>query len=300
MVGLKNEGMWDRFIGAIVGLSFILAAFFWLTGVERTVIYILGFIFILSSTTGFSLVYHILGFSTFKRGYEEENKKIYKTLLIILIAFLVIGIVVSNLYTKKIFLKDFKNFNDEYKRLLSSTSQEQRGESINNYNLLIEDFEYFSDKYSAYKPYAIRGDNEFEKDLGTIKISIDGVKEKIVHGNLSAAYFNLESIRPVTNDMLRRNGLDDEKVKIADFYVTIEIINDAVDEKDLQKVLNAYSIANEKLKDIEASVNTTDVQLMRANLESIRSLSKNGEIDKLPSRVAELKSNYLRIYMKSG
>ena len=47
-------------------------------------------------------------------------------------------------------------------------------------------------------------------------------------------------------------------------------------------------------------MNNSEVELIRINLDSVYSLAKKGEVEKLPARTAELESRYLSAYLEAG
>jgi hypothetical protein len=300
MISVRNVSTIGRFYRAIFGEILLLAAFFWVAGLVRVIAYVFSLILIFNALTGFCLVYKIFDISTYIKTKEEEYQTKKKLLVIIVIVFIIAGAIASYFVTKNQFLNDFNRINKDYKKLLVSTSQNNRADSIANYEYLAADYESFYEKYSSYKPYVIRKDKSFGADIKKIKEIIEESKHKIYYGNITSGYIALGSIRPVINDIRRRNKLEGDKAAFSDFYGSMEILIDAAKAGDIQEIERAYPLANEKLKYIESFMNTSEVQSIRINLDNIYTLAKKRELEKLSLRAAELESSYLNAYLKTG
>jgi hypothetical protein len=300
MISVRNVSTIGRFYRAIFGEILLLAAFFWVAGLVRVIAYVFSLILIFNALTGFCLVYKIFDISTYIKTKEEEYQTKKKLLVIIVIVFIIAGAIASYFVTKNQFLNDFNRINKDYKKLLVSTSQNNRADSIANYEYLAADYESFYEKYSSYKPYVIRKDKSFGADIKKIKEIIEESKHKIYYGNITSGYIALGSIRPVINDIRRRNKLEGDKAAFSDFYGPMEILIDAAKAGDIQEIERSYPLANEKLKYIESFMNTSEVQSIRINLDNIYTLAKKRELEKLSLRAAELESSYLNAYLKTG
>lgn len=288
MISVRNVSTIGRFYRAIFGEILLLAAFFWVAGLVRVIAYVFSLILIFNALTGFCLVYKIFDISTYIKTKEEEYQTKKKLLVIIVIVFIIAGAIASYFVTKNQFLNDFNRINKDYKKLLVSTSQNNRADSIANYEYLAADYESFYEKYSSYKPYVIRKDKSFGADIKKIKEIIEESKHKIYYGNITSGYIALGSIRPVINDIRRRNKLEGDKAAFSDFYGPMEILIDAAKAGDIQEIERSYPLANEKLKYIESFMNTSEVQSIRINLDNIYTLAKKRELEKLSLRAAEL------------
>ncbi len=297
---LKNEGIMDRFCRGLIGVLLLIGAFFWLSGLIKILAYIFGIYLAATAAFGFCPIYLFLTHSSFNRSYEELNKPKIKSLIITIIIILIAGSIISHFWTKSIFLKDFNDLNSDYKQVLFNAAQEDREMSIRNYGLFSDKLDSFYDKYSAYRPFIIKRDGQFGNSLNEVQKIAKNSKDKITYGNLTSAYFELDSIRPILNDILRRNKLASVKVSLVDFNEVLRSITDAAENKNAQEVAKIYYLTNEKLKDVEIKLNNTEVQMLRVNLDSLNDFAKRNELDKLPSKAAELKSSYLRVYMKYG
>jgi hypothetical protein len=296
----KNEGIMERFYRSILGIILLISAFFWLSGLAEILAYIFGIYLTATAASGFCPIYLFLAHSSFNRSYDEANKPKVKGLLITLAIILILGSLISHFWTKSLFTADFNDLNNNYKQVLFGAAQENRETSIKNYGLFLTNLNVFYEKYSSYKPFVIKRDSQFDSSLIEAQKIAKNSKDKINYGNLTSAYFELDSIRPVFNDILRRNKLSSVKVLIIDFNEVLGPIADAAENKKVQEVIRMYYLANERLKDIESDLNNTEVKMLRVNLDSLKDLAERDEINKLPPKARELKSSYLRAYMKYG
>lgn len=66
---VQNEGETDRVVRTVLGVVAILIAYSVMGGVWQVVLYVFGALMLVTSFTGFCLIYKLVGFSTKK----EEN-----------------------------------------------------------------------------------------------------------------------------------------------------------------------------------------------------------------------------------
>jgi hypothetical protein len=99
---------------------------------------------------------------------------------------------------------------------------------------------------------------------------------------------------------LKRNNFSLLAVSLVDFHDVMEWVIDAADKKDVPWVLAAYAIADEKLKTVELEANDSEIQAIRKSLEEVKSLAESGNLDALSPKAAELKSNFVKVYLKRG
>ncbi len=64
---LQNENQLDRIIRFIAGLILGFVAYSYFSGITQTVLYVVAFIALFTSVTGFCLLYKIFGISTLKK-----------------------------------------------------------------------------------------------------------------------------------------------------------------------------------------------------------------------------------------
>jgi len=62
-----NESKLDRKIRLLVGLIFLVISMLWLQGALKIVFFIIGIISLITSETGFCLLYNLVGFSSLSK-----------------------------------------------------------------------------------------------------------------------------------------------------------------------------------------------------------------------------------------
>lgn len=296
----KNEGSVDRLLRLLVAEILILGAYFWLGGAWQIVFYIVGAISLITAITGFCALYKVFGIKT----YSAESKsvsvyvKIVFALVFVIIA--VAGSYYSAFFTKKFFLDDYSRMNNYYKQTLFYTGQDKRAEAVDNYNKLVAEYSVFLSKYTTYHPYAIKSDKQFNSDIEKASEIINSLKENVYTGDLKQSHTNFEAIRPVFQDILKRNNFSMLAVTLVDFHDAMEKIISAADAKDATQLLAVYPEVDTKLKAVEEIVNDSEIQAGRTKLEEVLTLAKNGQTDLLSAKAAELKSAFVKVYLKRG
>ncbi len=296
----KNEGALDRLIRILIGEVLLLSGFFWLWGTWQIIAYALGVVAVFTAFSGFCLLYKLLGISTNQNPLGKASKIFSFVLYLLIIILPVVGSYYSNFFTKKIFLEDYSKMNEPYKQTLFFTGQDKRQESKDNYQKLVLEFEIFSKKYSAFHPYIIRKDAQFNNDLKKVSQTITKLSDTINTGNLKDAHLTLETVRPVFQDILKRNNFSMLAVSLVDFHDSMEVVIAAADKKDSAGVISAYADADAKLKAVEAESNDSEIQTIRQKLEETLSLAKEGKADSLSAKAGELKSAFVKVYLKRG
>jgi len=295
----KNEGIIDRLMRVIIAEVFFLLAWFWFEGAVQIVFYILGFIMLITAVIGFCGLYKIFGINT-----NKNNKKTSKVVLVIFaVIFLIIafaGSYYSDFFTRKIFLEDFNVMNNYYKQTLFNTGKDKRPESIANYDKLISEYASFSNKYSNYHPRVIANDKNFNADLARVSIMIASLKDKVYTGNLKESHTNFEEVRPIFQGILKRNGFSMLAVYLVDFHDSMEKVIAEADKKSPTGVIETYVDANDKLVTVEEAANDDEIKAIRNNLETLLNLAKSGDAESLSTKAAELKSSFVKVYLKRG
>ncbi len=190
--------------------------------------------------------------------------------------------------------------NNSYKQTLFNTGKDKRTESITNYDQLVKDYAIFLNKYTSYQPYTLRYDSNFNTDLKKINSIILSLREKVYTGDLKEAHLNFEAIRPIFQDILKRNGFSLLAVALVDFHDVMETVIAAADARDPSGIARAYIIADEKLKAVEESANDNEIQAIRTSLEEVRSLGEKNSMETISEKAAELKTNFVKVYLKRG
>jgi type IV secretory pathway VirJ component len=83
-------------------------------------------------------------------------------------------------------------------------------------------------------------------------------------GDLHAAHLDLEKVRPVFQEMFKRNGFSMLSIALVDFHDAMELAMDAANAKNASKVIELYTPISEKLKAVEAEANDAEIQTIRA------------------------------------
>jgi hypothetical protein len=89
-------------------------------------------------------------------------------------------------------------------------------------------------------------------------------------------------------------------VYLVDFHDAMEKIIAASDAKDATQVITVYAEVDEKLKEVESVANDAEIQVIRNNLEAVLTLAREGKSDALSAKAAELKSSFVKVYLKRG
>ncbi|MDD4653145.1 MAG: hypothetical protein PHQ34_13075 [Methanothrix sp.] len=199
-----------------------------------------------------------------------------------------------------LFLQDFNQVNDPYKKTLFATGQGQRNESIKYYENLTESLMAFEEKYKDYRPQEIKSDTQFSGDMSNVSAIISGVKEEIYTGNLTEAHKVLEGVRPIFQGMLTRNNLLPLSVALVDFHDAMEIVLDAANKKDAAGVMEAYPKADERLKAVESINDESGIKAIRVNLDAVMNLAKENKTGELPAKAGDLKASYVIVYLASS
>jgi len=296
----QNEGVIDRGARLLIGELLILGAYFWVGGVLSIVLYIIGLVALITAVAGFCGLYQAIGINTLPKEQKETSLyiKVIFALLFLIIAF--VGSYASNFFTKKIFLDDYSRMNNYYKQTLFYTGQDKRDEAVSNYDKLVIGYAMFYKKYSTYHPHVFRSDTKFNSDIKEVSNMIASLKENVYGGDLKQAHLSFESVRPIFQDILKRNDFSMLAVSLVDFHDAMEKIITAADAKDASQLLAVYMEVDLKLKEVEAIANDEEIQVIRTKLEEVVSLAKEGKEEALSAKAAELKSAFVKVYLKRG
>ncbi|MFA6090654.1 MAG: DUF2892 domain-containing protein [Candidatus Gracilibacteria bacterium] len=299
MENFINEGSLDRFGRIILAEILFIIGFFWLGSVLQIVFFVLSLILLVTGIVGFCPLYILFKINTCQKDIKISKKYwIIFTLLFVLIGG--VGSYYSAFFTKKIFLEDYNRMNNYYKQTLFNTGKEKRTESIINYDALFAEYAVFLKKYTSYHPYALYGDTQWNNDITKVASIITDLKDKIYTGDLKQLHLDLEKVRPIFQDILKRNNFSMLAITLVDFHDAMEKVIEAADAKNATGVINAYIDANDKLNAIAAEANDAEIQAIRKNLDDIKTLAEQGQSEQLPTKAAELKSSFVKVYLKRG
>ncbi|NTW27450.1 MAG: DUF2892 domain-containing protein [Candidatus Moranbacteria bacterium] len=295
---MKNEGFVERGIQASISAVLLIGAVFWLAGTWSYVIGGLSVLIGIFAIIGFCPLYVVLGIKR-QQSVEHVLRK-SSIIVVIYLSLLIAGGYASIFFSKKFFIEDFNVMNNDYKQTLFNTGQEKRTESIENYDKLVASYAVFENKYLAYRPYALRSDKLFEGDLKKIAKIIAGAKDGVYGGDLKAMHLEFEKVRPITQEMFKRNGFSMLAITLVDFHDSMEKVLDKANVKDTSGVIAAYVEADDKLVEVEKEANDEEIKTIRKNLEDLLQMAKDGKLDGLPAKSAELKSSFVKVYLKRG
>jgi uncharacterized protein YneF (UPF0154 family) len=219
---------------------------------------------------------------------------------ILLIVGAIGGLFITDKMATEGFLKDFNMMNSHYKQALFQTGQGNREIAMLEYTAFMSSLSDFQTRYRDDRPRALQGDTMFNTDMEKALQTAADAKTDVEQGDLSRAHTTLEGVRPIFNELLRRNGLSSLSVSLVDFHDSMERVIDAGDKKDAASVLERYADADEKLRAIETELNDTGVQDIRAQLEAVHRLATAGAVEQLPAQSSKLKASYVKVYLAQG
>lgn len=224
------------------------------------------------------------------------------TFLLSVLSLVIIGIgsFASMTITRKKFLEDFNHMNGYYKQTLFLTGQSKRPEAKEQYDLLVSAYADFTKKYATYRPYAIKHDTQFDADLRAVENIVSAVKTGVYSGDLPQTHKDLEMVRPIFQEMFKRNDFSLLSMALVDFHDLMEEVISAADAKDAQKLLMAYPKVDAALQAVEKEDNSEEIQVIRKSLNTIKASAEAGAVDILPAQAAELKTSFVKVYLKKG
>lgn len=296
----KNVGVLDRVIRLFLSEVFFLLAFFWTYGTLQIVLYVLAFVMLITSLVRFCGLYTFFKVNTCRVNEKAVSKVTIGFSLLMFIVIVVAGSYYSAFFTKKLFLEDYNRMNQYYKQTLFFTGQNNRTEAMSNYTNLLKEYGIFYQKYSKYHPYVIRGDSKFTTDIATVKDLITSLQNNVTSGDLPATHKEFEAIRPIFQDILKRNSFSMLAVYLVDFHDAMEKVIAGADSKDASQVIAVYKEVSDKLKAVEDVANDGEIQTIRQKLEQVVASAKSGNVEVLKAQGAELKSSFVKVYLKRG
>jgi hypothetical protein len=297
---MKNMNTLDRIIRLMLGVALLELAYFWLAGGWQVASYVGGAIMVGTAAISFCPLYRLLGWSTVPRPSKLTGTSLTVIAGVLLIGMVVGGSYASAFFTRKLFLEDFNAMNNHYKQTLFLTGKNERPQAVENFNKLLLAYQQFQDKYTRYQPYALKGDSQLVSDLARVATLFNEVSPLVFTGDLHQAHLDLEKVRPVFQEIFKRNGFSMLAVALVDFHDAMELVLEAATQKDPAKLIALYPEVSDKLKVVEADLNDAEIQDIRANLDELLTLSKVPHSDALPAKGDALKSSFVKVYLKRG
>ena len=290
----------DRFARALAGIVLLELGYFWVAGAWQIGAFVVGAVLLITALVSFCPLYSLLGLRTGNTQTAAPGKTLPVLAGVALVAVLVGGSYGSHFMTRKLFLEDFNAMNDHYKQTLFLTGKNERAKANEKYDLLLPAFVRFQAKYSAYRPYALKNDTQLSADLLAVQGMLQGVNEQVRTGDLQQAHLALEKVRPVFQQVFKRNGFSMLSVALVDFHDDMELMLEAAASKNADKLVALYPQVSDKLKAIEAEANDAEIQTIRKNLDALRSQAEAKTLDALPAAGDALKTSFVKVYLKRG
>ena len=292
-----NMGHHDRAIRSIVAASLFIIGYFWLPGAYEVVALAGALVLTVSALVGVCPAY--VPFHVSSTG-RDMGKFARGAVALLLLLTAVGGSYGSVFFTKKIFLEQFSVVNDAYKQALFNTGQGDREKSVATFGVLQERFAQFTSRYEAYRPYFLKGDSQFGSEMSEVGTIIRAAASDVSTGDLHRAHITLEGVRPIFQDLLKRNGLSMLAVYLVDFHDAMEVVLTAAQAEDAAGVLAAYGKASESLAAVESAAQDDAIRAIRTNLDQVRSLAEAQDVAALPQAAAALKSSFVSVYLQRG
>ena len=219
---------------------------------------------------------------------------VISTLIIVAVAS---AIFITDKRSTERFLDDFNVMNAHYKQALFQTGQGNREAARSEYAAFISALSEFRGTYEISRPRKLQQDIAFNSDLGKAHELAVQASDDIDDGDLGEAHTTLEGIRPIFNELLRRNDLSLLSVALVDFHDSMELVIEAGDVENSERVIEHYTIADTKLKVVETELNNEGVQAIRTQLDTMLDLATEGKTSELPNQAAKLKMSYVTVYL---
>lgn len=297
---MKNISGIDRFLRLLLAVLLLETAFFWLAGTPALVTYALAAVMGITSAWGFCPLYRLLGIGGKRTPSAPAGLALRMAAIALLLGVALGGSYASQFFTRKLFLEDFNAMNAFYKQTLFLTGKGERDKAIANYELLLPAYQRFQDKYTAYQPSALRNDRQLLADLSSVAGMFKAVNDGVRTGDLHQAHLDLEKVRPVFQELFKRNGFSMLSVSLVDFHDVMELILDAAQAKDAAKISALYPQVSEKLQAVEAEANDAEIVAIRSSLDALLALAKDSKTEQLPAQAERLKSSFIKVYLQRG
>ena len=297
---MKNMNTVDRFARLLLAAVLLELAFFWLAGAWQLASYAAGAVMLATAGMGFCPLYKIFGIRTGSPKAAATSIAMVSIGAVVLVGVVIGGSYASAFFSRKLFLEDFNAMNNFYKQTLFLTGKNEREKALANYELLLPAYQQFQAKYTRYQPYALKGDTQLPADMARVASMLTDVNTLVRTGDLHQAHQVLEKVRPVFQEIFKRNGFSMLAVALVDFHDAMELVLDAANQKDSAKLMALYPQVSDKLKAVEAETNDAEIQDIRKNLDELLALAKEARNDTLPAKGDVLKSSFVKVYLKRG
>lgn len=295
-----NEGIIDRILRIVAGAVAFVVGGFWVGGVGQIFLIIVGILMSATGLFGFCGIYTLLKINTCSKNEKPLSTKQLITIIFSFLILVVGGSLISIKITQNKFLEDFGSMNNFYKQTLFLTGQSKREEAKTNYDQWVIGFQNFLVKYTEYKPFVLRNDNQFNSDLDKIATIIKESKSGVYEGDLLATHKKLEEVRPIFQEIFKRNGFSMLAITLTDFHDSMEKLITAADEKKSADVISNYPESNSILMQVEEQLNDDSIKLIRKNMDDLLQLAKDNKTDELSKKAADMKTSFVKVYLIKG
>jgi hypothetical protein len=165
------------------------------------VFYLLAAVLLVQAATGVCGFYNFLKWNTCE-NIKRKDKNLLPIALMVMIVVAVAGSYGSAVLTKDIFLNDLSSIREPYDLTIQYTSQDLRQESAQQFERLESSFAAFQEKYTDYRPLAVKFDDQFTGDMQNLS-AISPAQDEI-RQEPETAHDNL--LRAEPSGVLARNG----------------------------------------------------------------------------------------------
>lgn len=297
---MRNIRPIDRFIRAFIGIGLLQTGYFWVGSPWNWASLALGTVLLLTALTGVCPLYSLAGISPLHAKAGGKRPVLALLAILVLGSLLIGGSYASMFLSRKLFLEDFNAMNGHYKQALFLTGKGDRAAAIDNFDRLKPAFDSFSAKYANYRPHDLKGDDELENDFATVRQILTDADPLVRSGDLHEAHLTLEKVRPVFQDMFKRDGFSMLSVTLVDFHDAMETILAPAAARDAAAVDATYPAVSDKLKSVEAEDNDQEIQAIRRALEDLLTSAQAGDTAALPGKGEALKASFIKVYLKRG
>jgi hypothetical protein len=201
----KNLGTVDRLVRAIVAELCILLAFFWAGREWEIPLYLIAVVMLFQAVTGTCGAYRLLGRNSCEM-VKRKDKNLVRAFALAAVILAAAGIYASAVLTSNIFQEDLGRVDVAYSSALQSAGAGQRQEAVQQYGRLESAFADFQEKYSAYRPLAVKFDRNFTGKMDNISAAIASANESIILGNLTRGHEMLQRAGPALQELKKSAG----------------------------------------------------------------------------------------------
>lgn len=204
---VKNLGIYERLLRALVAEVFILIAFFWRGGEWQLLLYLVAAMFLIQAASGTCGLYSLLKLDSCGNIKRKNDPRLIRAAVAAMIIIAVAGSYGSAVMTKDIFIQDLSGVEESWQSTIDFAALGSTSQAKEEYGELSASFSAFQNKYAGYRPLVIKFDRQFAGDLQNLSVIIFGSEEHIAAGNLTLAESDLKQAAPIFEGIRERNGL---------------------------------------------------------------------------------------------